>query len=120
VSENSEVDIWMSQYDNPQKELMQAVRAAILESDVRIRECIKWQAPTFVYKGNLASFFPKAKAHVSLMFHTGATIPGIFKILEGTSAEGRSVKILDATDLRLKKSELKKIVKSWCDMKDGK
>lgn len=26
-------------------------------------------APTFVFRGNIASFFPKAKQHVTLMFH---------------------------------------------------
>ena len=70
----TDVDAWMAKYDNPQKSLVEAVRQLVLKSDKRIGETIKWQAPTFVYKGNLASFYPKSKAHVSLMFHTGAKI----------------------------------------------
>jgi hypothetical protein len=34
------------------------------------------ESPTFVYEGNLASFNPCAKRGVSLLFHTGASIPG--------------------------------------------
>lgn len=75
----NEVDQWMDKYDNAMKPLVQAVREAILNADKRITETIKWQAPTFMYKGNLASFFPKAKQHASLMFHTAprsrATFP---------------------------------------------
>jgi hypothetical protein len=52
-------------------------------ADARIDECIKWQAPTFTYRGNLASFFPKSKRHASLMFHVGAKIPGTHPRLEG-------------------------------------
>ena len=55
------VNAWMDQYDNPRKDLVQAIRGVIMAADDRISEDIKWQAPTFVYKGNLASFFPKAK-----------------------------------------------------------
>ncbi|HEY8211761.1 MAG TPA: hypothetical protein VIG99_29965 [Myxococcaceae bacterium] len=29
-----------------------------------------WQTPTFCFQGNLASFNPKSKQHVSLMFQT--------------------------------------------------
>lgn len=62
-----EVDDWFARYDNPMKDVVQAVRAAILAADDRMDECIKWQAPTFTYKGNLASFYPKSRQHASLM-----------------------------------------------------
>jgi hypothetical protein len=112
------VDEWMDKYDNPQKPLVEAVRRAILKSDKRIGETIKWQAPTFAYKGNLASFYPKSKAHVSLMFHVGAQIPGTFPSLEGTGDVSRVMKFADAADLRAKTPELKRLVKAWCDWKD--
>ncbi len=115
---NPEVDAWFKSYKNPQTDLVLAVREAILKADKRIAETIKWQAPTFVYKGNLASFFPKAKNHVSLMFHKGATIKGRFPSLEGEGAEARTFRIDDAKDLKSKAGELKAIVKAWCDQRD--
>jgi len=117
---NPEVDAWMAAYVNPQKDLVQAVREVMLDADPRIAECIKWQAPTFTYRGNIASFFPKAKAHVSLMFHKGATIPGTFPGLEGEAPEARTFKISDALDLTARRQELQAILRAWCDMQDGK
>lgn len=77
-----EVDAWFEGYTNPLKPLVQAVREIILAADPRMTEAIKWKAPTFKYKGNLASFYPKSAKHVSLMFHTGATLPDPAGLLE--------------------------------------
>ncbi|MBO6718350.1 MAG: DUF1801 domain-containing protein [Rhizobiaceae bacterium] len=116
---NSEVDAWMAGYDNPQKPVVEAVRKAILAADPRIGETIKWSAPTFVYKGNLASFFPKAKKHATLMFHTGAQLKGDFPSLKGDGETARSMKFSDLADVEAKGGELCAIVKEWCDGKDG-
>lgn len=113
-----DVDAWMAKYDNPQKPLLEAVRQVILKADKRMGECIKKQAPTFAYKGNLASFYPKAKAHVSLMFHTGAKIRGDYPSLERAGDTSRIMKFVDAADLKQKVPELKRLVKAWCDQRD--
>ena len=88
----SEVDAWMEMYENPMK-------------------------PSF--KGNLASFFPKAKAHASLMFYTGASTEGDFPSLEGGKNTSRMMKLTDLADVKAKSAELKRIVKAWCDQKDA-
>lgn len=119
MNKNAEVDAWFETYENPQKPLVNAVREAILKADSRITETIKWQAPTFVYKGNLASFFPKSKKHASLMFHKGATIAGDFPNLEGEGKEARQMKFADADDLKAKAAELSAIVVAWCDQRDA-
>jgi hypothetical protein len=113
-----DVDAWMAKYDNPMKPVVQAVREVILKADKRITETIKWQAPTFMYKGNLASFFPKARQHASLMFHTGASIRGDFPSLEGGKDTSRMMKFADLADVKRKSVELKRLVKAWCDQKD--
>ena len=115
----SEVDDWMAGYDNPMKPVVAAMRDAILAADDRIGECIKWQAPTFTYKGNIASFFPKSKKNASLMFHKGATIEGDFPNLEGDGKEARSFKVADLDDLAAKQAELQAIVVAWCDQRDA-
>ena len=93
MNRNPKVDEWLSEYDNPMKPVVAAMREHILQSDARITEAIKWQAPTFIYKGNIASFFPKSKKHASLMFHKGAEIPGAFPHLEGDGKEARSFRL---------------------------
>ena len=78
-----EVDVWFDGFEHPLKEVMYRVREIILDADDRMDECIKWKTPTFTYEGNLMSFNPRSKAHVSLLFHTGATIPGDHPRLDG-------------------------------------
>lgn len=113
-----EVDAWFDTYENPQKDLVQAVRTVLLDADDRLTEAIKWKAPTFVYQGgNLASFFPKSTQHVTLMFHTGATLPDPDRILEGDGEVARSVKIRDHEDLADKTPALRGLVKAWIESK---
>ena len=76
MGRSAEVDAWLARYDNPMKDVVQRIREIVLGADARVDECVKWQAPTFTYRGNLASFYPKSKRHASLMFHLGARIPG--------------------------------------------
>jgi hypothetical protein len=86
---SKEVDAWFARYENPKKDVVLRIREIVLAADPRIEESIKWQAPTFSYNGNLASFYPKSKEHASLMFHTGAKIPGAYKRLEGSGETSR-------------------------------
>ncbi len=115
---SKDVDAWFARYDNPMKEVVLRVRSLILDADPRITECIKWQAPTFVYRGNLASFFPRAKAHASLMFHHGALIPGNHPRLEGAGAAGRAMKFESVREANAARADLRRIVKAWCDWRD--
>ena len=74
MNTNPEVESFITTSDHPLEDVMQPVRHAIL-ADARISETIKWKSPTFIYKGNLASINPRAKTHISLMFHEGVSIP---------------------------------------------
>lgn len=116
---DAEVDAWFETYDNPQRDLVLAVRDVVLAADDRIGETIKWQAPTFVYKGNLASFFPKAKKHVTLMFHQGSLLEDPTGILEGDGDVARSLKVIDRADLDRKASALADLVRSWIALRDA-
>ena len=97
---------------------MRLVRDAILASDKRVEECIKWSCPTFTYEGNIASINPQAKAFVSLMFHSGAKIPGKHPALQGGGGTARYMQFADAADLKKKQGALAKAVVAWCDWKD--
>ena len=111
---SKEVDAWFARYENPMKEVVLRVRAIVLGADPRIEECIKWQAPTFTFEGNLASFFPKSKQHASLMFHTGARIPGRHPRLEGSGDTSRVLKIGSVAEADRAKPDIERIVQAWC------
>jgi hypothetical protein len=116
---NPEVDVWMAAYDNPQKPVVAKVREILLDADPRIGEVIKWSTPTFVYKGNLASFQPRAKQFASLLFHEGASIPGDHPRLSGGGDHARYMQITDLADAAAVAGELKAIVRAWCDARDA-
>jgi hypothetical protein len=117
---NPQVDAWFERYDNPQKDVVLKVRQIILEADPRISEAIKWQAPTFMYKGNIASFFPRSKKNVSLMFHQGAFIDDPHGLLEGEGDTSRVARFVAYADLASKKEALQAVVKAWIIAKDAK
>lgn len=114
MARSEEVDRWFDEYEHPAKDAMLRVRDIIL-SDPRMTETIKWKSPTFVYEGNLASFNPRTKAHVSLMFHTGATIPGEHPRLEGGGETARYMKFHGIAEVEAARKDLESIVAAWCD-----
>ena len=112
------VDAWFEDYEHPAKDAMLRVRDIIL-SDSRMTETIKWKSPTFMYEGNMASFNPRTKAHVSLMFHTGASIPGTHPLLEGGGETARYIKFADLEAVDASHDQLLAIVDAWRQSRDG-
>jgi hypothetical protein len=96
---------------------MLGVRQAILSSDPRLTETIKWQAPTFMYRGNLASIDPHAKRHVSVLFHRGAEIPGDHPALEGDGRLARYMRFADLAAVNALRDDLQAVARAWCDWK---
>lgn len=114
-----EVSEWFATYENPQKQLMLDIRAFVLGIDDRVTECVKWKTPTFVYRGNLASFNPRSKRRVSLLFHTGATIPGDHPRLSGSGETAAYMSFTDPADFDDQRDELTAVVQDWITMKDA-
>ncbi|MFW2513282.1 DUF1801 domain-containing protein [Demequina sp. SO4-13] len=113
-----EVDRWMSHYDNPMRDVVQRIRQVILSSDDRVTECLKWDTPTFTYKGNIASFFPKSTQHATLMFHQGGLIPGTFPHLIGQGTVARAMKIVSIAEAEERRDEINSLVQAWIEWKD--
>jgi hypothetical protein len=117
MPKDPEVEAWFVALAHPLKDVMLDVRSAILAADRRVGECIKWKSPTFTFEGNIASIDPKSKAHVLLLFHQGAKIPGKHPALEGTGSTARYLRFADRADVRGKRAALQAAVKAWCDLK---
>ena len=116
---NPDVDAWFEAYDNPMKEAVKRTREILIGADARIEEVVKWSTPTFTYKGNLVSFQPRAKQFVSLLFHTGASIPGEHPLLEGGGDTARYARLDDVEAVERARPELEAVVRAWCDARDG-
>jgi uncharacterized protein YdeI (YjbR/CyaY-like superfamily) len=118
ANKNPLVDELLRKKKSPMTAEIQRVREIILETSDKIEETVKWSAPTFMYKGNIASFYMNTKQHVSLMFHTGAAIPDKYEILEGDGNVSRVVKFADMKDIEKKKKALQAVIKEWIKLKD--
>lgn len=114
MNKSEEVEAWLAEYEHPAKDAMLRLRDLILADD-RMTETIKWKSPTFMYEGNMASFNPRTKAHVSLMFHTGASIPGKHSRLQGGGDTARYMKFADLEEVEDAADEVTAIVSAWCE-----
>jgi len=117
---NEEVDTFLKDKNHPLTNEIQRVREIILETDPKITEAIKWKSPTFIYKGNIASFFMNAKKFVSLMFHKGALIKDTHGLLEGDGKEARVARFTDMENIEEKKDALMSIISEWIRLQDSK
>lgn len=109
----------MARYDNPMRDVVQRVRQILLSSDDRLDECVKWQTPTFIYKGYLASFYPKSLSVATVMFHAGRRIPGAFPHLEPAGHDGLVMRIVSTSEAEERRDELASIVAAWIALRDG-
>ena len=116
---NPVVDEFLAKKNHPLTKEINEVRKIILETDDRVEEAIKWSSPTFMYKGNIASFFLNAKKLVSLMSHKGAAINDDSGLLQGDGKEGRVARFEDLADIEKKKHALQEVIREWIRMQDA-
>jgi hypothetical protein len=119
VGRNAAVEAWFKELDHPLKDAMLRVRKVILGADRRVTETIKWKSPTFMFEGNIASIDPKAKKHVSLLFHQGAKIPGKHPGLEGGGGTARFMRFGNLDEVEANRDGLEAAIRAWCEMKAG-
>lgn len=120
VSNTPQVDAFMETLEHPFKAEVQAVREIILAVDANITEQIKWKAPSFSYKGYMATFNLWATQHVHLIFHNGAILNNESGLLEGNYPDRRMLYFTSMEDVNLKKAALEGMIKDWIALKDKK
>lgn len=119
MKKTEKVNAFMANLDNPLKNEMDLVREIILNASDKITEDIKWSAPSFAYKDNMATFNPRAKKFVNLTFHKGALIQDDTGLLEGDKKEARVARFNDREDILNKKEALEAVVRKWVEVMDA-
>ncbi|MFN2189577.1 MAG: DUF1801 domain-containing protein [Candidatus Promineifilaceae bacterium] len=116
---NPEVEKLLEEKNHPLDAEIRRVREIILSTDERVEEAVKWKSPTFIYKGNIASYNMNAKKYVSLMFHKGALIDDTSGLLEGDGKEARSAKFYSLEDIQEKQEALEGVIRGWIEMRES-
>jgi len=123
-TETEKVDSYMQKFEHPLKDVLQALREAILESGKEIGEEIKWNAPTFFYTGEMPESDPKLfkrylivsmvkrQDEILLVWPHGDKVDNGSGFLSGDYKDGRRLlSFKSMTDVETKKAEMQKLLK---------
>lgn len=131
LADSPGVDAYMQKLDHPLKDVLEALRNVILSANNKIGEHIKWNAPSFLYTGEMKPFDPKEykryvivsnvyqKDFIRLVFPSGAKIHDTSGLLLGDYADGRRLAFFHSMDeVTAKEEALKNAVKTWLKLLD--
>ncbi len=108
----SAVDKFMKKLKHPFKTEVDMMRKIIKGVNKDITEEIKWNAPSFSYKGEyLVTFNLWEKEHVHLVFHNPMISKVNSKLLEGDYEHRRMAHFAHMKDIKAKKPALEKALK---------
>jgi hypothetical protein len=121
LDEQAVVDSYLRDVEHPYKAEMQALRQIILAVSPKISERIKWNALSFHYREDLATFNPQATecAHLVLLFPGGNGLPSSSDWLEGTHKDRREAKFHSLEDVAKKKAALEGLLRRWVRLREG-
>jgi len=115
-----EVDRFMQGLDHPLKDGIERLREAILDSNDRITEHIKWKAPRFRYADeDRVTFRLYPEDRVQLVFHRGAKVKGDAAsfafddhtgLLRWVANDRAVVALRDAEEVEAKRADLVEVV----------
>jgi uncharacterized protein YdhG (YjbR/CyaY superfamily) len=112
VDGTAKVDEFMRKLDHPFKAEVQALREIIKGVNKEIVEEIKWNAPSFNYKGEyLVTFNLWERERIHLVFHNPEIAKVKSKLLEGDYDHRRMMYFADKKDILAKKAALEKVLK---------
>jgi len=72
MARSAEVDAYMSALEHPMAAQVERLRASILNTDSRINESIKWNAPSFYIDDHFATFNLHYPDRIQIVLHAGA------------------------------------------------
>jgi hypothetical protein len=108
------VEAYMEKLDHPLKAEVEMLRDIIKGVNPKIAEQIKWNAPSYSYRGEkdyIATFNLRAHQHVHLIFHNPAIASIKSDILEGDYPDRRMVYFTDMDDVKAKRDALETVVR---------
>lgn len=112
VSRTDKVDEFLRGLSHPLKAEVEAVRSIIKGVDREVNEEVKWNAPSFNYKGEyLVTFNLRDTKRIHLVFHNPHVPKVKSELLEGEYVDRRMMYLADMRDIKKKKPMLEKILR---------
>lgn len=108
----SSVDAFVQDLDHPLKAEIETLRRIMRGVSSEITEQIKWNAPSYSYRGAyLVTFNLRDKKRIHLVFHNPMIAKIKSELLQGDYSDRRMVYFTDMKDIKAKKAELVDILK---------
>jgi len=123
---NSEVEIFILDLNQPMLNIIQQLRMIIYKAEPALTEQIKWNAPSFCYKGDdrITFNFPPKKDCVLLVFHRGAAkkevpsqrlITDDSGILEWKTNDRAVARFSNLIEVENQRNNLDQIIRLWLE-----
>ena len=119
TNSTEQVNEYMKKLEHPLKAEIEATRAIIKNSNSKISERIKWNAPSFFYKEDMVTFNHRTPKYVHLVFHHPFIVKIKSKILVGDYKDRRMVYLHTMQEIKANKKELERIMNVLIDFIDA-
>lgn len=116
--EANEVKAWLKVIKHPLKKEVEAVREIIKNSNEKLRERIKWAAPSYYYKEDIVTFNAWAKDQIHLVFHYKPVEKIKSPLLEGEYDGRRMMYFNSMKEVLAGKKELERIMNALIAIQD--
>lgn len=116
------VDDHLRALDHPKKDAIERLRAIVLRADPRVREEVKWNAPSFAIHEHFATLKLQPRDTLQVVLHTGArakpdagpvTVDDPTGLLRWASADRCVVTFDDLRDVERKEEALLAVLEQW-------
>lgn len=123
MTDTEKVNAYMAKLEHPLKAEIEVLRRVILGSDERITERVKWNAPSFYFEDDFATFKLRPLNAVQIVFHRGAKVKDSLNVdIDDPSGlltwviKDRCVATFsDGSTSEVEKGALAAIVKQWLE-----
>ena len=110
LTDEERVAGYMKKLNHPMKAETEAVRSIIKNSNKKLSERIKWNAPSYYYKEDIVTFGPYKNNKVLLVFHHPLIIKIKSPLLEGDYKDRRLAYFENMDSIKKNKKELSRIM----------
>ncbi|MGC4102120.1 DUF1801 domain-containing protein [Ferruginibacter sp.] len=111
-SDEEQVKIYLAQLPAAARADIETVREIILSASKKLKERIKWNAPSYYYKEDIVTFGPYKTHKLLLVFHHPAIVKINSPLLEGNYKDRRLIHFKDKEAALKNRKELTRIIKA--------
>ncbi len=115
VDRTRAMNAYLAHLKHPLKAEIAAIRAIIMQASDKISERVKWDAPSFYFKADLATFDLQSTkfVHLILLFPAELPVPDNDRLIEVDHENRREVTFRNLTEVAARKPALQRLVRDF-------